>query len=614
MTWAVVLCRFRDVPQETAPAAFFRNYFTQAGAGTEGAFDYWHDVSNGRFQNDSEVFGWFEIPHDSSEIAGGLNRSIYQQWGFDAAQAHGVPLNRFTRRVFFFNANGDHGAAGGGTTVFSYAPGRPLEPTFIFHEMGHTLGLSHSFSDGPNGCCRSGTPGEYCDQWDIMSAMCVFKFPGAHGTSGPGLSAPYLDKLGWLDPARVFQTWNTGETFADVDLIPINQPQLPGFLAARVDVLRAGGSQQPATFFVELRTQSRWDRGVPYPAVLIHRIENGRSIIVGSGRPNRPNLDWKVGETFENIVFEPFSISIVDIDPAGQHARIRITKHGLNPVWMQTGRIEGAGMHWSRGPDVFAAADADGDTREEILIANNQNGYIGLLKWNGSALVPIWIGSGRINGAGMHWSRGDDVFVAADTDGDTHEEILIANNQNGYIGLLKWNGSALAPVWIVAGRIEGTGMHWSRGPYDWFVAADVDGDKHVEILVANSPIAQNNWIGVLKWNGVALTAVWVQPIDSLAGPAFRGSSVFIAADIDKNNKQSILIPNVNGSTGLFKWNGTALAQGWFAQSPLKGSAGAWSRGATDLFVAADVDGDGHKDFLVANNQNGWIGVLKWDPA
>ena len=623
MTWAIVLCRFRDVPQETASSDFFRSYFTRAGTGTEGAFDYWNDISGGRFVNDSEVFGWFEIPHDSGEIANGLHRSVYQQWGFDAAQANGVPLDQYTRRVFFFNANGDHGAAGGGTTVFSYAPGRPLEPTFIFHEMGHTLGLSHSLSDSESGCCGSGTPGEYCDQWDIMSAMCVFKFRSAHGEAGPGLSAPYMDQLGWLDSSRVFRTWNTGSTFTEVDLAPINEPQRQGFLAVRVDLYHDytverdpnAPSGPPTSYYVEFRFPSNWDRGIPYPAVLIHRLENGRSTILGDRRLNRPNLDWKVGETFVNRSWVgAFSVSVVDINFADQRARIRITKHGFNPVWMLSGRIEGPGMHWSRGNDVTVAAEVDGDGREEFLIANNQNGYIGVLKWNGSALAPIWIGSGRIQGPGMHWSRGNDVIVAADVDGDGRKEFLIANNQNGYIGVLKWDGTGLAPVWIVAGRIGGNGMHWSRGPSDWFVAADVDGDQQVEILVANSPAARNNWIGVLKWNDAALTAAWVQPVDSLAGPAFRGSSVFIAADLDQDNRQSILVPNVNGWTGMFKWNGTAMAQGWYTHSPLQGSAGDWHRDATDLFVAADVDGDGNTEFLVANNQNGWIGVLKWDPV
>jgi hypothetical protein len=131
MTWAVILCRFRDVPTETAPIAFFEKYFTLAGKGTDGAFDYWNDVSEGRFINHSRVFGWFEIPHDSGEITN-LHRSAYQQWAIDAAVSNGVNLSAFPRHIFFFNANGDHGATGGGNAVFAYAPGRQLEPTFIF--------------------------------------------------------------------------------------------------------------------------------------------------------------------------------------------------------------------------------------------------------------------------------------------------------------------------------------------------------------------------------------------------------------------------------------------------------------------------------------------------
>src|SRR3954453_5840743 len=51
----------------------------------------------------SEVFGWYDIPHDSTEIAGGrLHRTVYQQWGFDAAATNNVPLAQFPRRIFFF--------------------------------------------------------------------------------------------------------------------------------------------------------------------------------------------------------------------------------------------------------------------------------------------------------------------------------------------------------------------------------------------------------------------------------------------------------------------------------------------------------------------------------
>ena len=60
--------------------------------------------------------------------------------------------------------------------------------------------------------------------------------------------------------------------------------------------------------------------------------------------------------------------------------------------------------------------------------------------------VTYWISPSPIPGpAGTHWSRGADTFTAADVDGDHHVELLVANNGNGYTGILKWNGSAMAP-------------------------------------------------------------------------------------------------------------------------------------------------------------------------
>src|SRR5204863_242528 len=118
-------------------------------------------------------------------------------------------------------------------------------------------------------------------------------------------------------------------------------------------------------------------------------------------------------------------ISVLSIDAPAQRARIRIQLSGLNPVWLAPSPIQGAGaQHWSRGPDLFVAADVDGDGHDEFLIADNQNGWTGVLKWNGAALVPIWLVPSPVQGAGVTWIRGPDLFVAADVDGDGHDEFL----------------------------------------------------------------------------------------------------------------------------------------------------------------------------------------------
>ncbi|TVQ40925.1 MAG: hypothetical protein EA356_00710 [Geminicoccaceae bacterium] len=82
-----------------------------------------------------------------------------------------------------------------------------ISTTFMTHEMGHGFGLPDSFDDSNDvmpGCTWC-APGGYMDPFDLMSAMNVHHFQHAEfGASGPGLNAWNLRKLGWLDPARVW--------------------------------------------------------------------------------------------------------------------------------------------------------------------------------------------------------------------------------------------------------------------------------------------------------------------------------------------------------------------------------------------------------------------------
>jgi Gametolysin peptidase M11 len=272
---AVLLCRFSDLPNtEPHQPDFYRNYFTEAGFGTGGAFDYWRDITYGGFNlSGSQVFGWFNIAHtstDAATLAYPAGRSTVAQWCVDAAPPNGVNLAPFSAVIGVLNANNDHGSAGGNRMILGYGSAA-WEPTFVLHEMGHCFGLDHSWHGYPDQV--------YGDRWDIMSAMNVLTFTGAYGApTGPGLNAPYLERIGCLPAARVWTP--SAPSITSVNLAALNQPEAQGHLAVKIPA-RFNNPTRTNSYFVEFRQRRGWDRGLPGDVVLVHEVRpNGLSYLL----------------------------------------------------------------------------------------------------------------------------------------------------------------------------------------------------------------------------------------------------------------------------------------------------------------------------------------------
>lgn len=288
--WIVLMCKFSDQPQEPRDIHFHRRFFTEAGSGSGGMYDYLRDISYGTIDlTGTQVRGWYTMSHtlaqdralgDSSARAERINRCV--------RAATDVNVNDYHNVVVLTNALSDSGSDGRRALL---DPGA-WNVTFAGHEMLHGYGLPHSFGspDSP-----SDPDIVYGDAWDIMSAMIVYAYEGpTFSVSGPELNTHYKQRLGWWNANRVVSFTAGARRSTTVTLAAVNKPAANGSLMARVNL---PGWFPPYHYTIELRSKSGWDAAIPADAVMVHRIQNDQTTLMRQGQ----GPDFTAGESFQDI-------------------------------------------------------------------------------------------------------------------------------------------------------------------------------------------------------------------------------------------------------------------------------------------------------------------------
>jgi hypothetical protein len=351
--WAIILCLFNDRPVAPQPTEFYIDLYTRNGMG--GLCDYWREVSGNALDlTGSKVFGWFTMNHASTELNSlhfPGDRSKLVQWGIDAAVAHGVNLAGFKQVLTVHNYGIDHGFAGNGVIIAHNDPA-VCEFGFISHEMGHGLGLPHSFSANPDM--------EYGDGWDVMSfATTTFQFPiafqGSSGQATVGLNARNRDALGTI-PERRMWIPNSWDFSNNISLDPLNQPPVGnhGFLVAKIvpnstRPRRSSGS----SYTIECRRKASWDTNIPNDTVLVHEIRtDGRSYL-------QPTIwgQFTLGQQFTTPDPQVF-VKVTAMDAATGSATLRIWNIPEGSVRKEDSKpnvylIENGTKRWITSPQVL---------------------------------------------------------------------------------------------------------------------------------------------------------------------------------------------------------------------------------------------------------------------
>jgi hypothetical protein len=291
MPWKIILCHASDDSPIFRGLEKATRFFTRSGAGTGNAYDYFRDISYGTIDiGDSTIHGPFAMPADLEQISQYKShdqRAAVFKWGVEAAGRNGVAIDGRTDHVcIVFSSPCDSGQVDSRHVVLC-APFGPtemfMEQGFVMHEMGHAMGLRHSFGENDTACADPGVPGEYCDSFDIMSYANVQGFnvdPMLPISRGPGAHCVNLDRLGAMDHARIWRAplgeFDTLVTLAALNRADVDAPLMATFEASSRHPNMMGFS----TYSLEYRERTGWDRGLGVNAVLVRETTTPRHTIL----------------------------------------------------------------------------------------------------------------------------------------------------------------------------------------------------------------------------------------------------------------------------------------------------------------------------------------------
>jgi len=278
------------------------------------------------------------------------------------------------------------------------------------------------------------------------------------------------------------------------------------------------------------------------------------------------------------------------------------------------GSYGGPAVYASGGPDPYAVAIADvnGDGIPDILVANSGGIGVGVLLGNGDGSFQDVTEYGNnadwmtaLYSAG---GSGTGTLAIADVNGDGKLDVVIAGGSSVSVLLGNGDGTFQPPLVFGTAGDQATGV----------AIADVNGDGKPDVVVSSLGLGYaNGVVSVLLGNG---DGTFQAPVTYPSG-GYQTTGIAVA-DVNGDGYPDVLtasqcaeaaycgMPGTTGGAGVLLGNGDGTFQPALTFST--GGVGSQS------IAAADINGDGKPDLVVANYCNnqgncpsggGTVGVL-----
>lgn len=229
--------------------------------------------------------------------------------------------------------------------------------------------------------------------------------------------------------------------------------------------------------------------------------------------------------------FHPHSIAVADFTGDG-HSDIALCgeqflllagdgRGGFRPI-AQTAEC---GAH----PMAMTAADLDGDGRMDIAVANHDTDHLTVLHNEGG-------GRFAASTVHVHSVPHPHTVAAADVNGDGHVDLITDSWQENRLTLVLADGRG---GWQTPGVTLDTGL----GPYINIVAADLDGDGKIDLIMPNArPDDPHDRITILFGDGHGHFQQATQ------SPLVAGTRPFMieVADVNGDGRPDIVVTNYSG--------------------------------------------------------------------